>query len=422
MNIPFSEIIRPSNIDDVVGQSHIIGKGKLINRIIETGKATNLILYGPPGTGKTTVSSIIAKNSDMTKYKLNATYSNTQDIRNITDAMHGLDGINGVLVELDEIQNFNKKQQQLFLEHIERGKMVLIACTTDNPYHHVYGSLLSRCTVLKFFPLKDSDIKQGVLNALNKLEIAGYKIKIEDKEILSIVNFSGGDLRKALNILGTAVNLYSDKNKVLDINENLLSEVSGEKIIAYDLNGDEHYDLLSAFQKSIRGSDPDAALHYLARLLAAGDLISPCRRLSVIASEDVGLAYPQAASIVFSCIKSAEYLGLPEARLPLAEAVILLATSPKSNSVITAIDSAMQDLNNFSSYEIPDFLKDAHYSGAKKLNHGTSYKYPHDYPMSYVKQNYMPKTLKNRKYYTPKENKMENAIKNHMENLKKSDL
>lgn len=417
MNIPFAELIRPNSIEQVVGQQHIVGKGKLINRILSTGRMINLIFYGPPGTGKTTIASILAEKSGLTYYKLNATYSKTQDIRDIAAEINTISGINGILVYIDEIQNFNKKQQQLLLEYIEKGEIILIASTTENPYHQIYKSLLSRCTVVKFYSLKHSDIKQGIHNALEKLAQDGYRISCSEEEIDLLIQFSGGDLRKALNTLGIMIELYCE-NKIMDITPDLLKNVTTSKTILYDKNSDEHYDLLSAFQKSIRGSDVDAALHYLARLLKSGDIISPSRRLLVIASEDIGMAYPQAVSIVKSCIDNAFYLGLPEARIPLAQAVILLTTAPKSNSTITAIDRALQDLDNHSVYTVPDFLKDSHYQGTENLNRGVGYLYPHDYPNHYIKQNYLPETLKNSIYYEPNNNKMENAIVQHFKKIK----
>ena len=416
MNTPFAEIVRPHSIEQVVGQSHIIGKNKLINRLIEQKQMINLIFYGPPGTGKTTVAEILAKNSDLSYYKLNATYSKTQDIRDIAENINTFSGINGILIYIDEIQNFNKKQQQLLLEYIEKGQIILIASTTENPYHQIYKSLLSRCTVIEFFSLDDRAIREGIHHALKNLQNNGYTIQYEDSVLNMLVVFSSGDLRKGLNTLGTMVQLYSENNE-LSITKELIETVATSKALLYDKNSDEHYDLLSALQKSIRGSDVNAALHYLARLLESGDIISPSRRLLVMASEDIGMAYPQAISIVKSCIDSAFYLGLPEARLPLAQATILLATSPKSNSGIVAIDSAISDLKTVSTYDIPLHLKDSHYVGAEHLNRGIGYLYPHDFENSYVKQQYLPDTLKDIVYYHPKNNKMENMIQEHFKKI-----
>ncbi|MDO4793910.1 MAG: replication-associated recombination protein A [Filifactor alocis] len=418
MNIPFAELIRPKNISQVVGQQHIIGKDKLINRLVETKKMINLIFFGPPGTGKTTVAEILAGNSNLNYYKLNATYSKTQDIRDIASEINTLSGYKGILIYIDEIQNFNKKQQQLLLDYIEKGEIILIASTTENPYHSIYKSLLSRCTIIEFHSLDNSAVKRGIYNAIDNLEEQGFRIECEDENIGKLIDFSGGDLRKALNTLGTMLEFYS-KDKHLKINEETLLNVCGTKTVLYDRNSDEHYDILSAFQKSIRGSDIDASLHYLARLLRSGDLISACRRLLVIASEDIGLAYPQAAAITKSCVDTAFFLGLPEARIPLAQAVIMLAGAPKSNSAIVGIDAALNDLDKVSHYPVPNHLKDAHYSGAKQLDRGLNYKYPHDYPNSYITQTYLPESLKDAKYYYGKDNKMENGIAEHFRKIKK---
>lgn len=421
MNKPFAELIRPKKISQVVGQAHIIGENKLINRILDTKKMINLIFFGPPGTGKTTVAEILAANSDLRYYKLNATYSKTQDIRNIAEELHTLSAYRGILIYIDEIQNFNKKQQQLLLEYIEKGEIILIASTTENPYHHIYKSLLSRCTVIEFFPLTDHDVEKGILNAIEMISSEGIRIDYKKDNIKKLVDFSGGDLRKALNTLGTMLQFYC-KDKYLNIDEEVLINASNSKTILYDKNSDEHYDILSAFQKSIRGSDVDAALHYLARLLKSGDLLSACRRLLVIASEDIGMAYPQAISIVKNCVDSAFFLGLPEARLPLSQAVITLATAPKSNSSIIAIDRAMNDLETFSSYPVPIHLRDAHYQGAEQLHRGIEYKYPHDYKHSYVHQQYLPDSLKHVTYYKGKDNKMENAIADYLNKIKNSTI
>ncbi|MGL5439450.1 MAG: replication-associated recombination protein A [Filifactoraceae bacterium] len=417
MKVNLSEKFRPENVDEVVGQKHILGEGKLLRALIEKKSLTNIIFYGPPGTGKTTLVKVITKNIDKKIYYLNATYSKTQDIRIVEEELNTLMGINGVVVVIDEIHNFTKKQQQLLLEHVEKGSITLLAMTTENPYHNVYKSLISRCTVLELFPLKREDIRESIEKTIIKLKKENCEIKISEKGMVALIEAGGGDLRKSLNIMGLAFELYGIDDKIL-IDENLIQTVSGEKAILYDRNGDEHYDVLSAFQKSIRGSDVDAALHYLARLVKSGDMTSINRRLLVIASEDIGLAYPNAITIVKSCIDAALMLGFPEARIPLSQAVILLATSPKSNSAVMAINKAMLELENSIGIDIPQYLKDAHYQGAKELNRGDGYKYPHDYENSYVEQQYLPEKIKNSKYYFYGENKFEQLSKEYILKIK----
>jgi len=416
---PLADRIRPMEIDQVVGQRHILGENKILNRIINSGKITNMIFYGPPGVGKTTVASIIAKKSNKTFYKLNATNASLSDIKGIISDLDGIMGINGVLLYLDEIQNFNKKQQQSLLEFMENGKITLIASTTENPYHYIYKAILSRSTIFEFKPLTKKDIIWGIKRAINILntEFENKKIQFTKEAIEYIAEVS--NLRKALNAVELSV--YStriNEEGIIYIDEETAKECTQTKILNYDKFGDSHYDILSAFQKSIRGSDVNASIHYLARLIEAGDLPSICRRLLVIASEDVGMAYPNAITIVKSCVDSAMQLGLPEGRIPLAQAVIVLATAPKSNSAIVAIDKALQDIKSKDVGEIPNNLKDSHYSGAEKLGRGIGYKYPHNYKNHFVKQQYLPNNIKDSVYYVPGENKIEEKILQYMKYIR----
>lgn len=411
---PLAERIRPQTLYDVVGQTHLFGENGILKRIIDSGQIPNMIFYGPSGVGKTTVASIIAKQTDRKLYKLNATTASIQDIRQIIDELDTFLTPNGALVYLDEIQYFNKKQQQSLLEFIEDGRITLIASTTENPYFYVYNAILSRCTVFEFKPVSVDEIKKAVKRAF---EIIADNIKYSD-EVINIISYGcGGDVRKALNAVEFLVSSAKDEISIEDA-----KAVSQRSNMRYDRDGDSHYDILSAFQKSVRGSDVDAALHYLARLIEAGDIISASRRMLVMASEDIGLAYPQAISIVKSCIDSAFQLGLPEARIPLAEAVILLATAPKSNSAICAIDAALADIRQGKTGDIPQHLKDCHYDGAKKLGRGLTYKYPHDYRYHWTPQQYLPDELKGTKYYEYGENKNEQAAFNYWQKIKSVNL
>ncbi len=414
---PLSDILRPTTIDDMVGQRHLLGQGKLLRSIAEGKEIPNMIFYGPSGVGKTTLARIISEKSDRKLYKLNATTASISDIKEIINDINPFTAPNGILLYLDEIQYFNKKQQQSLLEFIENGSITLIASTTENPYFYVYNAILSRCTVFEFKPVAAQEMIPFIKRALSYLEEQrGFKVLCEDELIERIAYGCGGDVRKCCNCI-EVISLALTRESP-EITLEMIQEASQRSGNHYDKDGDFHYDILSAFQKSIRGSDPDAALLYLARLLEAGNLIAPCRRLMVIAAEDIGLAYPQAISIVKSCVDCAQALGLPEARIPLAEAVILLATAPKSNSAIMAIDEAMADVQNGKGQIIPPNIQDSHYGGAGKLGHGEGYLYPHAFPNHYVEQNYMPADLKGKRYYEFGDNKLENASREYWNKIK----
>ena len=407
MQQPLAERIRPQTLEEVYGQEHLLSEGKVLRRIIESGKIPNMIFFGPSGTGKTTVANLAAKSSERRLYYLNATTASVSDIKEIIRESDSLLAPNGCILYLDEIQNFNKKQQQSLLEFIENGRITLVASTTENPYFYIYNAILSRSTVFEFKPLGHDAIFKVLKRCVKILSEAHPErpFIIDDKDLEFLSQVCGGDARKSINAFELAY------DTVLPDGDGI-SRISSKA-------GDNHYDLLSAFQKSIRGSDPNAAVHYLARLLESGDLQSVCRRLLVIAAEDVGLAYPQAISIANSCVEAAFRLGLPEARIPLAEAVLLLACSPKSNSAITAIDEATSDLHNRDIGEIPAYLRDAHYSGAEKLDRGIGYQYPHSFPGNYVKQQYLPDAIRDANYYRPGTNKFENNLNAYLEDLKK---
>ena len=360
---PLADLVRPRKLSEVYGQQHILGENKILDRIVKSGRISNMIFYGPPGVGKTTVANIIAEKAGKRFYKLNATNASLKDIQEITKELDTFLGVNGVVLYLDEIQNFNKKQQQSLLEYIEDGRITLIASTTENPYFYIFKALLSRSTIFEFKPLSEEDIKKAINRALD-IKIADYseiKLQVTEEAKSYLASYCNGDVRKALNGLEIALNsTRPNEDRVVLIDIEVVKDSTQNKIIAYDIDGDAHYDILSAFQKSIRGSDANAAVHYLARLVKAGDLISICRRLQVIASEDIGLAYPQAVVIVKALVDSARELGFPEARIPLAEATVLLATSPKSNSAYLALDAALRDLEDVTVGDIPIHLKDAH--------------------------------------------------------------
>lgn len=419
---PLADRLRPQSIDDMVGQSHIIGKGKIINKILENNIIPNMILYGPPGTGKTTLANIIANITNKKYVKLNAVNCGVKEIKEVIDSTkQDLFSYNGIVLMLDEIQALNRKQQQSLLEVMEDGSVTLIASTADNPYFVVYKAILSRSTIFEFKTIEKEDIKKGLKRAVSKLnEMYSYEdINVEEKALDYIAETCNGDMRSALNKLELVFNVGIDiiSNTVNITLENTIN-CSSVKMLNYDRGGDDGYSILSAFHKSLRGSDADAAIHYLARLIKAGDLQSITRRLLCVASEDVGLAVPQAITITEACVSAALQLGLPEARIPLAQATIYLAQCPKSNSVTNAIDMALYDLDNIETGDIPIHLKDAHYAGAKKLGRGVEYKYPHNYPYHYVEQQYLPDAIADKKYYVPGKNKNESAFDSYWKNLK----
>lgn len=419
---PLADRIRPSSLDDVVGQKQLIGQGKLLRNIIENNEIPNMIFYGPSGVGKTTIANIIASKTGKTLHRLNATNASVADIKNIVSTLDSFLAMDGVLLYLDEIQHFNKKQQQSLLEFMENGKITLIASTTENPYFYVYNAVLSRSVVFEFLPVEPEDIKDALERAVVLLKENDYKlynVSVEEAAINHMAHVSNGDVRKALNSLEVAfLAARPDSDGNIEITLDVAVQATQKKAMRYDKDGDSHYDILSALQKSIRGSDPDAAIHYLARLVSAGDLQSICRRLLVISAEDIGLAYPQAITIVKSCVDSALQLGFPEARIPLAEAVLLLATAPKSNSAICAVDAAMREIENVDTGDIPAHLKDSHYAGSRDLGHGTDYKYPHSYPNHYTEQQYLPNNIKNSRYYEFGDNKTEQSAKIYWDKIK----
>ena len=422
MSTPLADRIRPKEIGEVFGQQHLIGPGKLLSNIIQSGEVPNMIFYGPSGVGKTTVANIISAKTGKKLYKLNATTASVSDVKDIINSLDSFLTADGVLLYLDEIQHFNKKQQQSLLEFMENGKITLIASTTENPYFYVYNAVLSRSVVFEFKPLEPADIEKALRRAIGlvaETDYKAYQLKVHADAVRHFAQSAAGDVRKAINALEVSL-LATPPNEdgVIEITLDTAEQAAQKKALRYDKDGDSHYDIISAFQKSMRGSDPDAALHYLARLIAAGDLQIICRRLLVTASEDIGLAYPQAAAIVKACVDSALQLGLPEARIPLAQAAVLLATAPKSNSAIMGIDAALGDLETMDTGDIPAHLKDAHYSGAKKMGRGLTYKYPHNFENHYVKQQYLPDNIKDRVYYEYGNNKTEQLTKAYWDKIK----
>ena len=419
MSSPLADRIRPDSLEDIVGQKHLLAEGKPLRRIIESGKIPNLIFYGPSGVGKTTLATYIARKTNKTLKKLNGTTASTADIRAIVEELNTFAGFGGILLYLDEIQYFNKKQQQTLLEFIEDGRITLIASTTENPYFYVYNAILSRSTVFEFKPVETDEMELAVRRAVKVLsQEQEVEIEISDEAVKVIASSCAGDVRKSLNAVELCVLSADmvDGRKVVSTEH--AKELSQKSAFRYDRDSDEHYDVISAYQKSMRGSDVQAALHYLARLLAAGDLPSACRRLMVCACEDVGLAYPQIIPIVKSCVDIANAVGLPEARLPLADAVILVALAPKSNSAHDAIAAACADVEAGKAGPVPRTLQNKHFDGADNNNPGQFYKYPHEYPDHYVPQQYLPDELKGALYYEYGDNKNEQAFKLYWDKIK----
>ena len=418
MYTPLAARLRPHRIEDMVGQQHLIGKGKPLYKIIESGSVPNMIFYGYSGIGKTTLASIIAEKTDKTLYKLNATTASTSDIKSVISDIGALGNENGIIIYIDEIQYFTKKQQQVLLEFIEDGSITLIASTAENPYFYVYSAILSRSTVFEFKPVSGKDVEKAVRRAFDFVRDEDkVDLTVEDGVVEYIASACGGDVRKSINSVEVLTARKPGQKSVTVTLEDAVS-VAQKSNIRYDRDGDMHYDILSAFQKSIRGSDENAALHYLARLLEAGDLPGACRRILCSASEDIGMAYPQAVSIVKACVDNALQLGLPEAQLPLAQACILLATAPKSNSVVAAIDAARADVRAGKSGNIPREMQNVHADGTG-FEREQGYKYPHNYPGHWVRQQYLPDSLKNAHYYEYGDNKTEQAAKAYWELIKK---
>ncbi len=420
MSSPLADRLRPKTLDEMVGQTHLLAPGKPLRNIIESGELPNMVFYGPPGVGKTTLASIIAKQTDRHLVRLNGTTAGTGDIKEVVAQLDTLVARNGILLFLDEIQYFNKKQQQTLLEHIESGAITLIASTTENPYFYVYSAILSRSTVFEFKSVTPAETEKAVKRAFACLaEERHEEFSIEDGVCSHIATASAGDVRKALNSVELCVlSANTEDGKRLITLENAKG-LTQKSAMRYDRDGDEHYDIISAYQKSMRGSDPDAAVHYLARLLEAGDLPSACRRLMVCASEDVGLAYPQIIPIVKAAVDAAMMLGLPEARIPLADAVILVATSPKSNSAYSAINAATADVKAGRTGPVPRQLQNMHYDGEDNPNKGQFYKYAHEYENHWVDQQYLPDAIKNRRYYEFGDNKNERAAAEYWARIKK---
>ncbi len=402
-NVPAPDRLRPRDFDSVAGQKHLVGEKGILRKLCDKGHITSMIFFGPPGTGKTTCASIIAERSGMEMRRLNATTASLADVKAIAAETGGVFGQNGILLYLDEIQYFNKKQQQSLLEYLEDGRITLIASTTENPYYYIYDALLSRCSVFEFKPVSADEMMPRLRAAAEELCPSGAS----EEALRFIARSASGDVRRALTMLDSAASVAEKEITEEDVRDFLPSVMAG----VFDMDGDVHYDLLSCLQKSIRGSDPDAAVFYLAKLLEGGDILSPCRRLMVIASEDIGAAYPMAAAITYACVESAKMLGLPEARIPLANAAVMLATAPKSNTAYCAVNEAAEDIRAGKGLNIPAHLKSPLFKG---------YVYPHDFPDDWTPQQYLPDDLRDRHYYRFGNNKTEQAAKSYWDGIKKN--
>lgn len=418
---PLADRLRPNKLEEFIGQKHIIGEDKLLSRIIKSDKMKSIILYGPPGTGKTTLARIISNTTNMNFEKINAVTSGIKEIREIINRSEELLGMydKRTILFIDEIHRFNKAQQDALLPYVENGTIILIGATTENPYFEVNKALLSRSMIFKFEPLDETDIMKLIKRALiDEKGFGMYNIKMEEEAIRYLASISNGDARIALNTLELAISTTDiDEEGCISINKEIINYCVQERNLRYDKNSDEHYDTISAFIKSMRGSDPDAALHYMAKMLYCGeDPKYIARRIIICASEDVGNADPNALNVAINAFKAVEIIGMPECRIPLAQAVTYIASAPKSNSSYYAIKKAMNDIENDRLDEIPLHLRDKSYSGAKEIGHGKGYKYPHDYEGNYVKQQYMPDNLLKVKYYHPTSNGYEKIIKERLEN------
>jgi putative ATPase len=418
MNTPLADRLRPESLDDIVGQRELLAPGRPLRKIIESGNIPNLIFYGPSGVGKTTLASYIARITNRSFKKLNGTTASTADIKEIVSSLNTFEGLNGVLLYLDEIQYLNKKQQQTLLEFIENGSITLIASTTENPYFYIYNAILSRSTVFEFRPVEPEEVLKAINRAIRVLsEEKGKAIDFSDEAKAHICSACGGDVRKSLNAVELCV-LAGDEGEFIKVDEELAKSLTQRSGARYDRDGDSHYDVISAYQKSMRGSDVDAALFYLARLVEAGDLISACRRLVVCACEDVGLAYPQIIPIVKSCVDIAMQVGFPEARIPLADAVIMVCLAPKSNSGVNAISAAQEDVRKGLGQVVPRQLQNVHADGVERDVKGQHYLYPHSYPNHWIDQQYLPDDVREHIYYEFGDNKTEQAYKAYWDKIK----